>query len=131
MNNHCRQTPWRQAIDGIVADGHAPVESLDLGESRYNQPTGGEAPTIDDRDRQVISLRVSGAIGAPDAAVLCVEPSGTVWEGALEPTAAAGFVFTRPRNPVVFTVSRKVNSVVRGRDRTVLFQTGGIARFRY
>lgn len=131
MNNHCRQTPWDQAINGTVADGHAPVEELDMADSQYNPPTGTTGPTVDDRDRQVIAMRVSYAVGAPDAAVLCFEPGGMMWEGAVSTTASAGFVFTRPRTPVVFTVSRKMNSVVRGRDRSVVFQTGGIARFQY
>jgi prepilin-type N-terminal cleavage/methylation domain-containing protein len=133
MNNHCRQTPWEQAKTGTVVDGHAPVDVLDLSAGDYNPATGGNLPTIDDRDRHVISLRVSGSVGAPDIAVICLEPGGTVWEGAASTTVGAGYVFTKPLTirPIVFTISRKMNSAVRGRDRTVLLSTSGIARFKF
>jgi prepilin-type N-terminal cleavage/methylation domain-containing protein len=133
MNNHCRQTPWAQTIGGREDEGHAPVDALDMGWGEYNPPTGGKAPAIDDRDRMVISLRVTGAAAAPDAAILCVEPSGAVWEGVAASTAGSGFVFTKPvaKTSIDFIVSRKMNSVVRGRERTVSFSTSGIARFRF
>jgi type II secretory pathway pseudopilin PulG len=133
MNNHCRQTPWAQARNGTDADGHAPIDVLDLSFGDYNPAPGGSAPTVDDRDRHVISLRVAGSVGAPDAAVLCLEPGGTVWEGAAPGTMGAGYTFTKPllTKQIVFTVSRKMNSVVRGRDRTVLFSTSGLARFKF
>ena len=133
MNNHCRQTPWEQTIQGTVENGHAPVDVLDMSSGEYNPAPAGAAPTIDDRDRQVISLRVTGSVGAPDAAVICLEPGGTVWEGAASTTAGAGFVFTKPpsRGAINFIVSRKMNSAVRGVDRTVFFSTSGIARFKF
>jgi prepilin-type N-terminal cleavage/methylation domain-containing protein len=133
MNNHCRQTPWSQTITGRDEDGHAPVEVLDLSTGEYNPTRSGSAPAVDDRDRQVVSLRVSGAVGAPDAAVICLEPSGAVWEGAASSALGAGYLFTRPltTKAIVFTVSRKLNGAVRGRDRTVFLSTNGIARFRF
>jgi prepilin-type N-terminal cleavage/methylation domain-containing protein len=133
MNNHCRQTPWAQTISGNANDGHAPVDVLDLSSGEFNPTRADSPPTVDDRDRHVISLRVAGAVGAPDAAVICLEPGGTVWEGAASNVVGAGFVFTKPLSSkaIVFTVSRKVNSAVRGRDRTVYFSTSGIARFRF
>jgi prepilin-type N-terminal cleavage/methylation domain-containing protein len=133
MNNHCRQTPWDQARNGRDDEGHAPVDVLDLSSGDFNPGAVGSQPTYDDRDRQVISLRVSGAVGAPDAAVICLEPSGAVWEGAASSIVGAGYVFTKPltSRPIVFTVSRRVNSAIRGRDRTVLMSTTGLARFRF
>ena len=133
MNNHCRQTPWAQTINGTVANGHAPVDVLDLSSGEYNPAPAGSSPTVDDRDRQVISLRVAGAVGAPDAAVICLEPGGTVLEGAASNVVGAGFVFTKPptNKAINFIISRKVNSAVRGRDRTVFFSTSGITRFRF
>jgi prepilin-type N-terminal cleavage/methylation domain-containing protein len=130
MNNHCRQTPWPQTITGLVRDGHAPVEVLDLGASQFNLGLSGNAPSIDDGGRQVISLRVAGSIGAPELAVICYEPSGATWQGTAG-TSAVGYAFTRQTLPITFTFSRKVNSVTRGADRTVVFQPGGIARFRF
>jgi prepilin-type N-terminal cleavage/methylation domain-containing protein len=127
MNNHCRQTPWPQTVGGVAADGHAPVEVLDLSASSYNQGTN---PSIDDTARQVIALRVSDAIGAPDSAVLCFEPSGATWQGAFTATTI-GFAFTRQNAPITFTITRRVDGVTRGADRNVVFQPGGIARFRY
>jgi hypothetical protein len=133
MNNHCRQTPWAQTINGKDEEGHAPVDVLDMSSGDYNPSAANRAPTVDDRDRQVISLRVSGAVGAPDAAVICLEPGGTVWEGAATNTVGAGFLFTKPiaTKAITFTVSRRMNSAVRGRDRQVFFSTSGIARFRF
>jgi prepilin-type N-terminal cleavage/methylation domain-containing protein len=131
MNNHCRLTPWSQAITGTVKEGHIPVESMDMGDPHYNQPVGGAAPTVDSRDRQLISLLVSGPPGAPDVAVLCFEPSGAMWQGVLDAGIETGFTFTRPTAPVKFTVSRRLNGVVRGRPRELYIQTNGIARFKY
>lgn len=132
MNNHCRQTPWAQTITGKVEDGHAPVDVLDMSSGEYNPSAAGTTPTIDDRDRQVISLRVVGALGV-DAAVICLEPGGAVWEGVSSSVAGAGYTFTKPltTKPIVFTVSRKFNGAVRGRDRSVFFSTSGMARFKF
>jgi len=130
MNNHCRQTPWPQTVGGSAADGHAPVEVLDLSASSFNPVGSSNGPSIDDSNRQVISLRVAGAVGAPDAAVICYEPSGATWQGASTSTSI-GFAFTRQVLPITFTISRRVDSVLRGADRNVVFQPGGIARFRY
>jgi prepilin-type N-terminal cleavage/methylation domain-containing protein len=136
MNNHCRQTPWPQTINGKDEDGHAPVDVLDMSSGDYNPSGSNKAPTVDDRERHVISLRVSGALGAPDLAAICIEPGGTVWEGAASSTMGAGFVFTKPiasiaNKAITFTVSRRMNSAVRGRDRIVFFSTSGLARFRF
>jgi len=133
LNNHCRQTPWAQTIGGTDAQGHAPIEVLDMSSSQYNPVGSGGSPTIDDRDRHVISMRVSGAVGAPDAAVICIEPGGGVWEGAASSTLGAGFVFTKPltTKAILFTVSRRFNGAARGRNRPLLFSTSGLARFSF
>ena len=130
MNNHCRQTPWPQTLNGALSDGHAPVELLDMQSSSYNSSGSGRVPTIDDSARQVISLRVAGAIGAPDAAVICFDPSGATWQGSGN-SSSIGFAFTRQTQPITFTVSRKVSGVSRGANRVVVFQPGGIARVRF
>jgi prepilin-type N-terminal cleavage/methylation domain-containing protein len=127
MNNHCRQTPWPQTVGGTAADGHAPVDVLDLSSSSYNPVSN---PTIDDANRQVIALRVANAIGAPDSAVVCYEPSGATWQGTFT-ASSIGFAFTRQIAPITFTITRRVSGVTRGADRNVVFQPGGIARFRY
>jgi prepilin-type N-terminal cleavage/methylation domain-containing protein len=133
MNNHCRQTPWAQTIGGTDPNGHAPVEVLDMSAAQYNPVATGKLPTIDDRDRQVISLQVKGAVGAPDAAVICIEPGGGVWEGSASNAVGAGYVFTKPftTKPITFTVTRKVNGAVRGRNRPLFFSTSGLARFSF
>jgi prepilin-type N-terminal cleavage/methylation domain-containing protein len=132
MNNHCRQTPWSQTITGRDDDGHAPVEVLDMATGAYN-PTSGSSPTIDDRDRNVIVLRVAGAASAPDGAILCVEPGGSVWDGVASTVLGAGYIFIKPASskPILFTISRTMNSAVRGRDRSVMFSTSGLARFKF
>lgn len=132
MNNHCRQTPWIQAIKGKLEDGHAPVDVLDMSSSEYNPAPAGTKPTTEDLGRQVIALQVKGTVSGTDA-VICLEPGGSVWEGATSSTAGAGYVFTKPltTKAITFTVSRKVNRAVRGVDRTVFFSTSGIARFKY
>lgn len=128
MNNHCRQTPWPQTVGGTATDGHAPVDVLDLSSSSYNP--GSSTPSIDDTNRQVIALRVANAIGAPDSAVICYDPSGSTWQGTFS-ASSIGFVFTRQTTPITFTITRRVSGVTRGADRNVVFQPGGIARFRY
>ena len=132
MNNHCRQTPWSQTITGRDDDGHAPVEVLNMATGAYN-PSSGSSPTIDDRDRNVIVLRVAGAASAPDGAFLCVEPGGSVWDGVASTVLGAGYTFIKPASskPIVFTISRTMNSAVRGLDRNVMFSTSGIARFKF
>ena len=132
MNNHCRQTPWAQTITGRDDDGHAPIEVLNMATGAYN-PTSGGSPTVDDRDRNVIVLRVAAAASAPDGAFLCVEPGGSVWDGVASSVVGAGYTFIKPASlkPILFTISRTMNSAVRGRDRTVMFSTSGIARFKF
>jgi len=130
MNNHCRQTPWPQTITGLDKDGHAPVDVLDMQASSINPSGSSRGASIDDSDRQVIALRVSGAIGAPDGAVICFDASGATWQGSGN-SSAFGFAFTRQTQPITFTVTRKVNGTTRGADRVVVFQPGGIARFRF
>lgn len=132
MNNHCRQTPWAQTITGRDDEGHAAVEVLNMATGSYN-PTSSSSPTVDDRDRNVITLRVQNAASAPDAAYLCVEPGGSVWDGVTSSQVGAGYTFTKPNSlkPILFTISRTVNSAVRGRDRVVMFSTSGLARFKF
>jgi prepilin-type N-terminal cleavage/methylation domain-containing protein len=133
MNNHCRQTPWADTTGGRDDEGHAPVDVLDLSSGDYNPTGSGSAATSQDRDRQVISLRVSNTVGGGDSAVICVEPGGAVWEGAPANALGAGFAFTKPiaSKAIVFTVTRKLNDAVRGQERRVLFSTSGIARFKF
>jgi prepilin-type N-terminal cleavage/methylation domain-containing protein len=130
MNNHCRQTPWRTTITGTVANGHAPVDSLNLAHGNYNPPTGSSSPTAEDNNRQVIRMVASQNEIAVTAIAICYEPSGATWQG---PSAAGnvGFAFTRQVQPITFTISRTVNREARGRNRVVRFQPAGIARFTY
>ena len=130
MNNHCRQTPWADTIGGSLENGHAPVEVLDMSSGEYN-PAAGK-PTALDQNRQVITLHVVNTVGV-DSAVICLEPSGAVWEGATSSDVGAGYVFTKPPSTkgIKFIVSRKMNNVSRGVARTVLFSTSGIARFQF
>jgi prepilin-type N-terminal cleavage/methylation domain-containing protein len=130
MNNRCRQTPWPQTINGSVAQGHAPVEVLDLAASQFNLGVNGRSPSIDDSGRQVIAMRASGSLGAPESAVICYEPSGATWEGVSN-SSAVGLGFTRQNVPINFNLTRTVNSVARGSTRRIVFQPGGIARFRF
>lgn len=131
MNNRCRLTPWPQTINGTIQNGHTWVEQLDLGLSQYNQPVGGSAPTFDDSGRQVISMRAGGSITTPEYAALCFEPSGATWQGVSNTSSPAGYVFTRQTQPATFTILRRVDGVTRGAPRTIVFQPGGIARFRF
>jgi type II secretory pathway pseudopilin PulG len=129
MNNHCRQTPWPQAITGSTADGHAVVDGIDL--LTYNTSSGGRAPTVDDQNRQVIRLQATDAAGTVLTTLyLCIEPSGVTWEGA-STSSNTGFTFTRQSTPITFTVSRSINSGARGAPRRVMFDSGSIARFKY
>lgn len=130
MNNHCRQTPWKEAVDGTVENGHAPVDVLNMSSGEYNPAAG--APTALDQNRQVIALNVVNTVGMTSA-VICLEPGGTVWEGATASDVGAGYMFTKPPSTkgIKFSVSRKVNNVSRGVERTVLFSTSGIARFQF
>jgi prepilin-type N-terminal cleavage/methylation domain-containing protein len=128
MNNHCRQTPWIQAINGTVDQGHAPVDVLDLRSGEYNP----SVTKLEEQNKQVISVVVKGTVGT-DRAAICVEPGGTVWEGVASSEVGAGYVFTKPpsKGSITFTVTRKLNNVVRGVDRVVFFSTSGIARFKF
>jgi prepilin-type N-terminal cleavage/methylation domain-containing protein len=127
MNNHCRSTPWPQAL--AETDGHAPIEILDM--AAYNFRKGTSAPSVDDTDRPVIAISVTNSLAAPDAAIICFEPSGATYEGAASTTAVTGFAFTRQTKAIRFTITRKVNGEDRGVSRDVLFPPGGIARFRF
>jgi prepilin-type N-terminal cleavage/methylation domain-containing protein len=131
MNNRCRLTPWLQTTTGAVKDGHGAVEELDLGSSHYNQTGGGRSPTLDDGNRQVISLSAGGSITTPTYAALCFEPSGATWQGVSNTASGTGYTFTRQTQPATFTFLRRVNGVTRGAPRTIVFQPGGIARFRF
>jgi prepilin-type N-terminal cleavage/methylation domain-containing protein len=130
MNNHCRQTPWQQALTGTEANGFAPVDGVDLGHSAYNPVSSGSSPRAGDSNRQVIVLSVRGTPGAPDSGILCYEPSGLSMLG-VSATNDAGFAFTLQTTPVTFTVTRTVSGELRGAVREVVFPAGGSARFRY
>ena len=130
MNNHCRQTPWNDTVKGSADNGHAPVDVLDMSSGEYNPAAG--RPTSLDQNRQVIALHVVNTVGI-DSAVICIEPGGTVWEGVATSDVGAGYVFTKPPSTkgIKFVVSRKMNNISRGVDRTVFFSTSGIARFQF
>jgi prepilin-type N-terminal cleavage/methylation domain-containing protein len=129
MNNHCRSTPWPQALAEVEDDGHAPIEIVDM--AKYNFRKSSSPATIDDANRQVIALGVSNSLGAPDTAVICFEPSGATYEGSSATATSTGFAFTRQAKAIRFTVTRKVNGEDRGLSRDVLFPPGGIARFKF
>jgi prepilin-type N-terminal cleavage/methylation domain-containing protein len=134
MNNRCRQTPWMQTINGTPAQGHTPIEIVDLASSQYNiAPSSGVGPTATDTGRHVVIARVgAGAI----AATLCFEPGGTSYTGATDGTSTAiGFTFTPQATPVIFAVTRSITMSggtreSRGVDRRVIFPAGGNGRFR-
>jgi prepilin-type N-terminal cleavage/methylation domain-containing protein len=130
MNNHCRQTPWGQATAANgAANGHAPVEALDLGDTSYNPRLGGTAnPTVDDLGRHVVGLSAADGLAAY---TFCFEPSGAIWLGTPDATPTSGFKFARQVRPVTFSVRRTLNGTARGVTRNVVFQPGGIARFSF
>jgi prepilin-type N-terminal cleavage/methylation domain-containing protein len=130
MNNHCRQTPWAQTIGGSVSDGHAPVDQLDLRASTYNSIAGTGTPSIDDSNRQVISLAASDSTGARETVNLCFEPGGTTLDGTSS-QAGAGFSFINQTDIITFTVTRQVNHEERGPVRQITFPPGGGARFTF
>jgi prepilin-type N-terminal cleavage/methylation domain-containing protein len=130
MNNHCRQTPWAQAINGTVADGHAPVESLDMRKGSYNPAATGVIPSSDDQNRPVIILSVTGSVSAPTGAVLCFEPGGRTLEGVGD-ASLGGFAFTTQTTAISFYVKRTSNGEQHGATREVVFPAGGSARFRF
>lgn len=131
MNNRCTQTPWKDTIDGDPADGHMPVEVLDLGTSAYNLPFGGRAPRLDDVGRQVVRL-FAGA--EETAAMLCFEPGGATYTAAADATVGViAYKFTPQTEAVRFTVRRSIaqageDPLTRGVDRVVLFPAGGNGR---
>lgn len=136
MNNHCRQTPWTQALNGTVAQGQAPVDELNLGLAQYNPPLGGNSSaSVSDTNRQVIRLTAESVTTADvatsmESVVLCYEPSGATWQGTSD-GSVVGYGFARQTLRLRFTVARSVNSEARGRSRPVTFQPGGIARFSF
>lgn len=133
MNNRCRQTPWMQTINGTAAQGHTPIEIVDLASSQYNIPPSGSAASDSDTGRHVVIVR-SDADGT--AATLCFEPGGTSYIGATDATSAAiGFTFTPQVAPVIFSVTRSITmsggtKESRGVERQVIFPAGGNGRFR-
>jgi prepilin-type N-terminal cleavage/methylation domain-containing protein len=130
MNNHCRQTPWPDAIGGSIADGHTAVDTVDLGSSAYNSSTTGSYPSRSDSNRAVIVLSVAGSQGAPTLAIICYEPGGTTLEGVGD-GSNAGFAFTNQNTPITFSIARTVSGEARGTVREVVFPGGGNARFRF
>jgi prepilin-type N-terminal cleavage/methylation domain-containing protein len=130
MTNHCRETPWQQTITGTVTNGHAIIDSVDLGNTAYNVPTSGTTAKKDDDNRQVIALTVSVNQTAASSAVLCYEPGGGTFQGVAD-SSIASFAFTPQIQPVTFTVTRSVSGGQRGPTRSVVFPAGGAARFRF
>jgi prepilin-type N-terminal cleavage/methylation domain-containing protein len=135
MNNHCRQTPWNQTINGTLANGHFALEQLDLANSAYNSKSGS-APSASDTGRQVI--RVSATVGGAAVAslLLCFEPGGRTFTAVTDGTAPqVGFTFTDQTAPITFSVTRTYTpsggSVqARGVVREVVYPVGGNGRFR-
>jgi type II secretory pathway pseudopilin PulG len=133
MNNHCNQTPWLQTINGSPNDGHVPVETLDMGDSAYNLPTGSSPPSATDTGRQIIRIVPTG-----DAklAILCFEPGGNTYVGTSDGgSASIGYTFVRQMAAVTFTVIRQAsrNGTMedRGVRREVVFPPGGNGRMRF
>jgi len=135
MNNHCRQTPWGQATgDTAAANGHAPVEVLDLGDGSYNPRLAGtQRASIDDKGRHVVALVALDGATEINPLASCFEPSGVIWLGTadLTPSVTSGYRWARQVRPIVFSVRRTLNGVARGVNRSVVFQPGGIARFSF
>jgi prepilin-type N-terminal cleavage/methylation domain-containing protein len=133
MNNHCRQTPWTQAITGAAANGQIPIEGLDLGNSAYNLSTSSSPPTAIDTVRQVIRIEASTTKAL---AVLCFEPGGNTFRGVTAADAPAiGYSFTPQTTPEIFTVFRELSRSgtmeQRGVNREVVFPAGGNGRMRF
>jgi prepilin-type N-terminal cleavage/methylation domain-containing protein len=133
MNNHCSQTPWNQAINGVAADGQQVIEGLDMADSAYNLPTGASPPTAADTGRQVIRIAASTTAAL---AILCFEPGGNTFRGVAAGNAPdIGFNFTPQTTPEIFTVIRYINRsgtiVPKGVDRDVIFPAGGNGRMRF
>lgn len=132
MNNHCRQTPWMNAINGTLAQGHFAVEELNMNEAAYNPASNGN-PGASDTGRQVIQVRVAGLTQL----LLCFEPGGRTFTAVSDGTSAAiGFTFTEQANPITFEVERSYTpagggaTVIRGVTREVIYPVGGNGRFR-
>lgn len=133
MNDHCRTTPWANTVNGTVAQGHAPVEDLDM--LRYNQSAGAsESPTKDDADRQVIRLTAAQGGSAVASFGLCFQPNGQTLQSnhnvPTDFTAAVATTFVVQRVPLLFTFNRTVNGTEHGVPREILFPPGGAARMR-
>jgi prepilin-type N-terminal cleavage/methylation domain-containing protein len=134
MNNHCNQTPWMQTINGFPAQGHAPVDGVDMGDSAYNLPTSSGPPTASDTGRQVIRIQ---ALPNLTQAVLCFEPGGKTFvaTAAAGTAPAIGFTFTQQTTAVTFSVIRAISRggaiEQRGVNRDVIFPPGGNGRMRF
>jgi prepilin-type N-terminal cleavage/methylation domain-containing protein len=133
MNNHCNQTPWNQTINGTAANGHLPVDTLDMGDSSYNLATSAQPPTASDTNRQVIRIQASTNAAL---AILCFEPGGRTFVGANAGNSPSIlFTFTPQINAETFSVIRAVikNSTpeTRGVQRDVIFPPGGNGRMRF
>lgn len=143
MNNHCRQTLWTAVTTAYIPTtaatfGFAPVETLDMGSSSYNPPTGGSAPDAADTGRFVISLWVEQTAATPDDtailqgsrtaswlanAGICFQPNGETYQGG--PTG-----MTIHNTPFVFRIVRRRDGAARGVPRQVIVAPGGTARAR-
>lgn len=135
MNNHCRETPWQQAITGAALNpdpnGHAIVDRVDLANPAYNvPPAGATTPRKDDSRRQVIAMAVRGNFAGGKSAIICYEPGGGTYEGVAD-VAAGNFAFTPQSQAITFTITRSVSGEQRGPTREIVFPVGGAARFRF
>lgn len=133
MNNHCNQTPWMQTINGDPRLGHIPIDSLDMGDSAYNQSTSSSYPTATDTRRQVIRIQASTN---RELAVLCFEPGGRTFVATIDGTSAAiGFTFTPQTAAETFSVIRAISRdgtmEQHGVNRDVIFPAGGNGRMRF
>ncbi len=121
MNDHCRTTPWELAIDGTAAQGHAPVDVLDMLD--YN--SGSSRITLTARQGATSTTNI-------DNVAVCFQPNGQTLESLVD-TAPADFsvtavatTFTQHRQSYIFTVELEGGRV----PREVLLPPGGMARMR-
>lgn len=121
MNDHCRTTPWKLAISGTVAQGHAPVDVLDMVD--YNSGT------------RLITLTARKGAGSTTAitnAAVCFQPNGQTLESLEDDTpdeltaTTVATTFTQHRESYIFTVVLEDGRL----QREVLLPPGGTARMR-
>jgi prepilin-type N-terminal cleavage/methylation domain-containing protein len=114
MNNHCITTPWNDAVVNGAANNHFVVDSYDMDD--FNKGA-----------HRVVLTASTAAAGAVAALDLCFQPNGMVYR---RNSAGATWTFISLPEPVLFTITRTVDSVGRGVPRQVIFPIGGNARLR-